>query len=69
MVPRLSYTLTGGRQTWPISPVWSEQALELDEALELRDLCTGARHAGTRLRLAELFAELPVALLAAGPPA
>ncbi len=61
--PRLGYTLTGGRHAWPIGQVWGEATLELGEDTVLRDLCTGAARVGAQLPLAEVFADLPVALL------
>ncbi len=63
VVPRLSHSLTGGRPPWPLGDVWGEQTLDLGEDTALVDLFTGAQHTGGRLRLAEVFAQLPVALL------
>lgn len=66
VVPRLTHSLTGGHPPWPLGEVWGEQALELGEVGNWTDLFTGARHTGDRLRLAEVFAQLPVALLWCG---
>jgi (1->4)-alpha-D-glucan 1-alpha-D-glucosylmutase len=63
VVPRLSYTLMGGRAAWPLGAAWGEQALELGGAATWRDLLTGAEHRGGALPLAEVFADLPVSLL------
>jgi (1->4)-alpha-D-glucan 1-alpha-D-glucosylmutase len=66
VVPRLSYTLTGGRHAWPLGAVWGEQTLEVGERGPWRDLYTGAELQGAELPLAEVFAALPVALLVRG---
>lgn len=62
VVPRLGYSLTRGRG-WPVGEAWGEQRLALGEAVDLVDLVTGRRHHGAELPLAEVFAELPFALL------
>ena len=62
VVPRLGHTLTRGRG-WPISEAWGEQRVALGEDVALVDLVTGRKHTGAELRLAEVFAELPFALL------
>lgn len=66
VVPRLSYTLTGGRHAWPLGAVWGEQALAVGGRGPWRDLLTGAELEGAALPLAEVFAALPVALLVRG---
>jgi (1->4)-alpha-D-glucan 1-alpha-D-glucosylmutase len=63
VVPRLTYTLTGGRRPWPLADAWAEQELDLGDPAPRVDLLTGAVHSAARLRLAEVFAALPVALL------
>ncbi|PCC72650.1 maltooligosyl trehalose synthase [Nannocystis exedens] len=63
VVPRLAYTLTGGRRPWPLGAAWGEQTLELERAATWRDLFTGAEHRGDGVPLADVFAELPVSLL------
>ncbi|MCY1013017.1 malto-oligosyltrehalose synthase [Nannocystis pusilla] len=67
VVPRLAYTLTGGRQPWPLGAAWGEQSLALGPAAGWRDLLTGAEHRGADVRLADVFADLPVSLLVRVP--
>jgi (1->4)-alpha-D-glucan 1-alpha-D-glucosylmutase len=62
VVPRLTWTLTGGRRPWPLADVWGEQSLELGAGPRI-DLFTGARHEGASLRVADVLRDLPVALL------
>jgi len=63
VVPRFSYTLTGGRRPWPLGDVWADQTLELGDPGPRVDLLTGAEHPAASPRLADIFAVLPVALL------
>ncbi|MDC0719033.1 malto-oligosyltrehalose synthase [Nannocystis bainbridge] len=67
VVPRLAYTMTGGRHPWPLGAAWGDQALALGRAGTWRDLLTGAEHRGAALPLAEVFADLPVSLLVREP--
>jgi (1->4)-alpha-D-glucan 1-alpha-D-glucosylmutase len=63
-VPRLSYVLTRGERPWPLRDVWKAEQLRLPDGGTYRDVFTGAlfRISGS-LRLSELFADFPVALL------
>lgn len=61
VVPRITWTLTGGRR-WPLADVWEDQSLELGAGPRV-DLFTGARHEGADLRVADVLRDLPVALL------
>jgi hypothetical protein len=50
---------------WPYGPAW-DATLELDQFCELRDAAApGTTHSGPRLALANLFAQIPVAVLRA----
>jgi (1->4)-alpha-D-glucan 1-alpha-D-glucosylmutase len=66
VVPRLTYTLTGGRRPWPLADVWDDQTLDLGDPRPRTDLFTHTTHHAAAPRLADLFARLPVALLTAG---
>lgn len=63
VVPRLTYTLMQGRPGWPIGQVWGEQSIDVGEPGRFVDLLTGETRSGAQLRLTEVFADLPVALL------
>ena len=63
-VPRLAYRLTKGHTPWPLGAVWGDDVLEVGHAGTYVNLLTGARLIlSQQVRLAELFAEFPVALL------
>jgi len=67
-VPRLSYLLTRGERPWPLGDVWGAEALRLPDGGTYRDVFTGtAFQVPGSLRLRELFAEFPVALLIREP--
>ena len=63
-VPRLSRTVTRGAAPFPVGAVWGERTLRVPATGTYRNALTGAvvKIAGP-VRLAELFADLPVALL------
>jgi (1->4)-alpha-D-glucan 1-alpha-D-glucosylmutase len=63
-VPRLSYLLTRGEQPFAIASVWRDTKLRVPYAGVYRNALTGAvLTVKGSLRLAEVFADLPVALL------
>ncbi len=63
-VPRLSYRLTRGERPWPLDNVWQSEQLRLPDAGTYRNVFTGAAvRVSGNLRLSELFADFPVALL------
>ncbi|MDB4976661.1 MAG: hypothetical protein JWN48_5002 [Myxococcaceae bacterium] len=63
-VPRMCFTLTRGEKTFPLGAVWRDAQLRVPYAGSYRNALTGVVHnvKGT-LRLADVFADLPVALL------
>jgi (1->4)-alpha-D-glucan 1-alpha-D-glucosylmutase len=66
VVPRLPYTLTDGRLTWPLgSDAWGDTTIELDgdEGTTWRNAFTGEQHTGSALKLASVLATFPVAWL------
>ena len=67
-MPRLSYVLTRGERPWPIGDVWKAEQLRLPDGGTYRDVFTGAllRISGS-VRLSELFADFPVAVLMSEP--
>lgn len=72
VVPRLPGAVMGSRPGPPLGRLWDDTTVVLPERLHgsWRDCCTGRIHsgAGARLPLAEVFADLPVALLAPAEP-
>jgi (1->4)-alpha-D-glucan 1-alpha-D-glucosylmutase len=63
-VPRMSYLLTRGEQPFPLGSVWRDAKLRVPYAGKYRSALTGAvLTVKGGLRLAEVFADLPVALL------
>ncbi|MFT3768914.1 MAG: malto-oligosyltrehalose synthase [Minicystis sp.] len=63
-VPRLSRAITRGAQPFPTGAVWGDRTLRVPSSGTYRDVLTGATVKITgQLRLAELFADFPVALL------
>jgi (1->4)-alpha-D-glucan 1-alpha-D-glucosylmutase len=63
-VPRMSYLLTRGEQPFAVASVWRETKLRVPYAGVYRNALTGAvLTVKGSLRLAEVFADLPVALL------
>jgi (1->4)-alpha-D-glucan 1-alpha-D-glucosylmutase len=64
VVPRLPYLLTRGEQPFPLREVWRDGKVRLPYAGRYRNVLTSAvLNARGSLRLSELFADLPVALL------
>ena len=63
-VPRLSLLLTEGARPWPLGEVWGNEWLRVPHAGTYRNVFTGEslRIAG-KARLADVFADFPVALL------
>ncbi len=63
-VTRLPYGLTRGERPWAIGDAWGDEEVLLPWSGRYRDALTGATlTADGSLRLAEVFADLPVALL------
>jgi glycogen operon protein len=64
IVPRLVFTLTHGERPWAVGDVWGASTLDVRHSGRYVNVFTGARVklAGS-LRLAEVFAEFPLALL------
>jgi (1->4)-alpha-D-glucan 1-alpha-D-glucosylmutase len=63
LVPRLTLSLVNSAGRWATGDVWHDATVELRHGV-YRDVLTGRRHqAGPTLRLADIFADLPVALL------
>jgi (1->4)-alpha-D-glucan 1-alpha-D-glucosylmutase len=63
-VPRLSRAITKSEVPFPTGAAWGDRALRVPSSGTYRNVLTGAavKIAG-QVRLAELFADLPVALL------
>jgi glycogen operon protein len=61
-VTRLPYRLTRGEAPWAVDSVWEGRFLSLPDG-RYRDVLTGRLVDGGKRSLAELFVELPVALL------
>jgi isoamylase len=67
-VPRLSFIRTRGERPWPLGEVWQSEQLRLPDAGTYRNVFTGASiTASGSLKLADVFAEFPVALLLSEP--
>jgi (1->4)-alpha-D-glucan 1-alpha-D-glucosylmutase len=65
---RLSLRRTRGERPWAVGDAWGEEKIALPYAGTYRDVLTGAvLRAKGRLRLADVFADLPVALLLRDP--
>jgi isoamylase len=63
-VPRLTYLLTRGEHPFPLRETWRDGKLRVPYAGRYRNVLTGAvLTARGNIRLSELFADLPVALL------
>jgi glycogen operon protein len=63
-VARFAYALTRGESPWAIGERWGDEEVQVPYAGRYRDALTGAvRVADGSLRLADVFADLPVALL------
>ena len=64
VVPRLSYGLTGGARPWPIGDVWKAARLDLPHSGRYENALTGETlDLAKGIELAELFREVPLALL------
>ncbi len=65
-VPRFPFRVTRGRTPWALGPVWGEAVLQSENLRgTFRNVLSGRTlHAAGSLRLSELFAEFPVAVLA-----
>jgi maltooligosyltrehalose synthase len=63
-VPRLWYARTRGAEPWPLGEAWGQERLRIPHTGSYRNLFSGAslRIAGG-LRLAEMFADFPIAIL------
>jgi (1->4)-alpha-D-glucan 1-alpha-D-glucosylmutase len=63
-VPRFPFLLTRGEVPWPLSQVWGDRRLRVPYSGRYLDVCTGGLFTvKNELRLSDLFADLPVALL------
>jgi hypothetical protein len=63
-VTRLSYRKTGGNHPFAVGEVWGDEVLRVPYPGRYRDLLTDREiEVGAETRLAEVFRELPVALL------
>ncbi|MEO6418518.1 MAG: malto-oligosyltrehalose synthase, partial [Polyangiaceae bacterium] len=63
-VPRLTHVGTRGSLPWMLGEAWGDEALRVPHAGTYRNLMTGAKlEIAGEARLAELFADFPVALL------
>ena len=62
VIPRFTYTLTGGKPEIPLGQAWAGLTVEVPEG-EWTDAFTGTALQGGRLDLAEVFAAFPVAIL------
>jgi isoamylase len=68
IVPRFSYGLTHGKQRFALGEVWKNARLPLPYAGRYRNLFSGeVLHVERELRLAQVFAHFPVALLIEEP--
>jgi isoamylase len=64
IVPRLSFTLTQGKRRFALREVWQNARLPLPHAGRYRNLFSDeVLHAERELRLSEVFAHFPIALL------
>ncbi len=61
VIPRFTYTLTGGKGEFPLGSAWEEKQLQMPKG-EWENAFTGALVAGGPVKLAQLFEEFPVAL-------
>jgi isoamylase len=67
VVPRLTLKLTEGRAPWALGAVWGDQTLTLPDGT-YRDAFTGRVHqSGGTLKMADVLADFPVALLVETP--
>jgi glycogen operon protein len=67
-VPRLPYLLTRGESSWPLGAAWRDQTLRISHSGVYRDMFTDRRfEVKNELKLAELLADFPVALLVREP--
>jgi (1->4)-alpha-D-glucan 1-alpha-D-glucosylmutase len=67
VVPRLTFRRTGGATPWALGGVWRDEVLSLP-AGQYRNVFTGRVHeGGSALRLADLLADFPLALLTPQP--
>jgi maltooligosyltrehalose synthase len=63
-VTRLAYRKTRGEADFAVGEVWRDERLRVPYAGSYRELLTNRQlNVGRELRLAELFRDLPVALL------
>jgi (1->4)-alpha-D-glucan 1-alpha-D-glucosylmutase len=68
VVPRFSYALTHGKQRFPLGEVWKKARLPLPHAGRYRNLFSDeVLHVKGELRLAQVFAHFPIALLIEEP--
>ncbi len=64
VVPRLVHTLTRGEKPWALGDAWGDRTLEVRHGGRYVNVFTGAKLAlGAEVRLAEVFADFPLALL------
>jgi (1->4)-alpha-D-glucan 1-alpha-D-glucosylmutase len=67
VVPRLTFRMSGGASGWALDKFWGDQVLSVPQG-KYRNAFTGRVHdATTPLRLADLLAEFPLALLTPSP--
>jgi (1->4)-alpha-D-glucan 1-alpha-D-glucosylmutase len=67
-VPRLCYGLTRGEAAWPLGEVWGDRRVRAPFSGVYRNVFTDARiEVRSQLKLRELFAEFPLALLIREP--
>jgi (1->4)-alpha-D-glucan 1-alpha-D-glucosylmutase len=64
VAPRLFSRLMGTDDIAPLgATAWADSKIRLESSTEFEDVLTGKRHRGPELRIAELLASFPVALL------
>ncbi|WP_394850007.1 glycogen debranching protein GlgX [Pendulispora brunnea] len=69
-VPRFSYLLTRGETPWPIGSVWGQERLRVPQPGTYRNVLTGTSlRLGEEVKVADVLATFPVALLLREPEA
>jgi (1->4)-alpha-D-glucan 1-alpha-D-glucosylmutase len=65
IVPRLTWTLTGGQHAWPSGEIWGKTSIEVGASARWRNVFTGEHHGGATLALRDVLGVFPIAWLVA----
>jgi (1->4)-alpha-D-glucan 1-alpha-D-glucosylmutase len=65
IVPRLTWTLSGGEKPWPRGEVWGNTSIEVSTSARWRNVFTGEEHDGATLKVRDVLGVFPVAWLVA----